>query len=52
MNSWPGGSMGEYLVDTENSLSWFWKTILAGALVLVGDFVLGVLFGLWLAGLL
>lgn len=40
--------MSEYLVDTKDSLSWFWKTVLVMALVLIGDFVLGVLFGIWL----
>ena len=44
--------MSEYLVDTKDSLGWFWKTIIIGAFILIGDFVLGTLFGLWLSGLI
>jgi len=41
--------MGEYLVDTKD-LSWFWKSLLAMALVLIGDFLAGLALGWFLWG--
>lgn len=42
--------MGEYLVDVgDDKMSWFWKTIVVMALVLIGDFLAGLALGwvLW-----
>ena len=42
--------MDEYLVNVKN-LSWFWKTIVVMALVLIGDFLAGLALGWFLWGM-